>query len=156
MSPITHLFASWLVAAKTTDNLRDRRLVALSGILPDLDGGGMIADFARHTFKGGDDFFFYQKYHHYLLHGLFGAAVIAAALACFAQRPRCVALLSFLLVHLHLLCDLLGSRGPSREDLWPIYYLGPFAGTGFGFGNTSGRWMPGQTGCSRFSCSPGA
>jgi len=87
----------------------------------------MIADFARHTFKGGDDFFFYQKYHHYLLHGLFGAAVIAAALACFAQRPRCVALLSFLLVHLHLLCDLLGSRGPSREDLWPIYYLGPFS-----------------------------
>ena len=24
--------------------------------------------------------------------------------------------------HLHLLCDLLGSRGPSLADLWPICY----------------------------------
>ena len=38
MSPITHLLASWIVAAKTTDNLRDRRLVTLAGVLPDLDG----------------------------------------------------------------------------------------------------------------------
>jgi hypothetical protein len=31
MSPITHLPASWIVAAKTTDNPRDCRLAALPG-----------------------------------------------------------------------------------------------------------------------------
>jgi hypothetical protein len=38
MSPLTHLLASWIVAAKTTDNPRDRRLVTLAGVAPDLDG----------------------------------------------------------------------------------------------------------------------
>src|SRR5437867_4114686 len=111
MSPVTHLFASWIIAAKTTDNLRDRRLVALSGILPDLDGAGILVDFARQAFHGEDDFFYYQKYHHYLLHGLFGAVLIGAALACLAQRRWRVAVFSFLLVHLHLLFDFVGSRG---------------------------------------------
>jgi len=127
MSPITHLFASWVVAAKTTDNLRDRRLVALSGILPDLDGGGMLVDVARHILQRGDDFFYYQKYHHLLFHGFFGALLIGLGLMCFARKRGRVFLLAFLMVHLHLLCDLLGSRGPSAVDLWPIHYLGPFS-----------------------------
>jgi len=38
MSPETHLLASWIVAAKTTDNPRDCRLVTLAGILPNGDG----------------------------------------------------------------------------------------------------------------------
>src|SRR2546428_5564833 len=29
--------------------------------------------------------------------------------------------------HLDLLCDLIGSRGPSAVDLWPIFYFGPFS-----------------------------
>lgn len=126
MSPITHLFASWLVAAKTTDNLRDRRLVALSGLAPDLDGLGIAADFTRHALQGGEDFFYYQKFHHTLLHGVFGAALIALVLACFAERRGRVLLLSFLAAHLHFLCDLAGSRGPGVEDNWPIHYLMPF------------------------------
>ena len=128
MSPVTHLFASWLIAAKTTDNPRDRRLVTLSGILPDLDGAGIVADFAKQIFQGGDDFHYYQLYHHFLLHGIFGAAIISTVLACFAHNRWRVAVLSFLLVHLHFLGDLLGSRGPSPSDLWPILYLAPFSG----------------------------
>ena len=46
MSPATHLFVSWVIAAKTTDNPRDCRLVTLAGILPDLDGLGLIPDVA--------------------------------------------------------------------------------------------------------------
>ena len=34
--------------------------------------------------------------------------------------------LAILVTHIHFLCDFLGSRGPSPEDLWPIFYLGPF------------------------------
>jgi hypothetical protein len=36
------------------------------------------------------------------------------------------AVLSLVTFHLHLLCDLAGFRGPSPEDLWPIFYFGPF------------------------------
>lgn len=127
MSPITHLFASWVVAAKTTDNLRDRRLVALSGLLPDLDGAGMLIDLARQAGHVADDYWFYQKYHHLLLHGVFGALVIALALACFARARFRVFVVCLLVAHLHLVCDLVGSRGPTPLDVWPIHYLGPFS-----------------------------
>jgi hypothetical protein len=33
---------------------------------------------------------------------------------------------SLVTFHLHLLCDLLGSRGPTPADLWPICYSEPF------------------------------
>jgi hypothetical protein len=46
---------------------------------------------------------------------------------CLARERGRVALLALLVFHLHLLCDLVGSRGPSPSDLWPILYLGPFS-----------------------------
>jgi hypothetical protein len=125
VSPETHLLASWIIAAKTTDNPRDCRLVTLAGILPDADGLGLIAD-AVSGWLGGRQTNFYQHYHHYLLHGALGGVLIAALLACFARHPVRVALLALLVFHLHLLCDFVGSRGPAPEDLWPIFYLGPF------------------------------
>ncbi len=127
MSPVTHLFASWLVAARTTDNVRDRRLVALSGLAPDLDGAGILVDFARHALGQGDNYFYYQKFHHSLLHGIFGAVLLGLFLGMFAQRRGRVILLCVLVAHLHFLCDLVGSRGPGVEDNWPIHYLAPFS-----------------------------
>jgi inner membrane protein len=52
MSPETHLFASWIIATKTTRNLRDSRLVTLAGILPDADGLGLIVDMFT-NWRGG-------------------------------------------------------------------------------------------------------
>lgn len=126
MSPVTHLLASWIIAAKTTDHPRDVRLVTLAGIAPDLDGLGLLADMTRNAFTGGERFPLYQHYHHYLLHGIAGGLLIAVLLAAFAQRRWRVLLLALAVFHLHLLCDFVGSRGPSPEDLWPIFYLGPF------------------------------
>ncbi len=126
MAPETHLLASWIIAAKTTDNPRDCRLVALAGILPDADGLGVIADYVNQWLGRGNSFFYYNRYHHYLLHGALGGLVIALVLACFARRHWRVGLLALAVFHLHLLCDFVGSRGPSAEDLWPIYYYGPF------------------------------
>lgn len=124
MSPTTHLLASWIVAAKTTDNPRDCRLVALAGVLPDLDGLGMVGDIfnsvVRHKHTE-----YYQQYHHYWTHGLWGALVITAALVCFARRRGRVAILALLAYHLHLLCDFVGSRGPDPADKWPIFYFAP-------------------------------
>jgi hypothetical protein len=124
MSPTTHLLASWLVAAGTTDNLRDRRLVTLAGIAPDLDGLGIILDIANGSFARGQ-VYYYPEYHHWLMHGLPGALVCAALLTLFARRRAPVFFLCLLVYHLHLLCDLVGSRGPGPDDLWPIFYLGP-------------------------------
>jgi inner membrane protein len=125
VSPETHLLASWIIAAKTTDNARDCRLVALAGILPDADGLGLVAD-AISGWVGGRQTQFYAHYHHYLLHGALGGILIAVFMACFARQRWRVALLVLLVFHLHLLCDFVGSRGPAPEDLWPIFYFGPF------------------------------
>jgi hypothetical protein len=100
-------------------------LVTLAGILPDVDGLGLALDLANSAL-GRQPTFYYAQYHHYLLHGIFGAVVITLLLTCFAEQRWRVALLSFALFHLDLLCDFVGSRGPSPEDLWPIFYYGPF------------------------------
>jgi len=126
MTPATHLFASWLIAAKATNNLRDCRLVTLAGILPDADGFGLLMDLGARA-MGNEQTWFYGRYHHYLLHGLFGGLFITGVLTCFARERVRVALLCLALFHLHVLCDLAGSRGPSPEDLWPIFYFGPFS-----------------------------
>jgi inner membrane protein len=126
MSPEAHLFASWIVAVKTTDNPHDCRLVALAGILPDADGLGLLVDVANHAL-GRPATFLYPEYHHYLLHGAWGAVLVALGLAGFARDRGRVFLLALVTFHLHLLCDFVGSRGPSPNDLWPIYYLGPLS-----------------------------
>ncbi len=126
MSPFTHLLASWIVAAKGTDNARDCRLVALAGIAPDADGLGIVVDLVNRALDRPVRFA-YLEYHHYLLHGIFGGLLIATLAALAARRHTRVLLLSFLVFHLHLLCDLAGSRGPSPADLWPVFYLGPFS-----------------------------
>jgi inner membrane protein len=125
VNPETHLLASWVIGAKTTDNARDCRLVALAGILPDVDGLGLLGDGLSRAL-GCKKTFYYEHYHHYLLHGAFGGVLITALLVLFAHRKWRVALLCLAVFHLHLLCDFLGSRGPSRDDLWPIFYFGPF------------------------------
>ncbi|MGA2541380.1 MAG: metal-dependent hydrolase [Verrucomicrobiota bacterium] len=126
MAPVTHLLASWIIAAKTTDNPRDCRLVALAGILPDLDGLGIVADLFNRA-VGNPDHEYYQRFHHYWMHGGLGAVVTTAALVCFARRRVRVAILALLVYHLHLLCDLVGSRGPDPGDKWPIWYLAPLS-----------------------------
>ena len=127
MSPLTHFVGSWLIAAATTDNPRDRKLVALAGILPDLDGLGLLADVGRAVVSGEPVIFeSYQRYHHVLMHGWPGAIAACATLACFARRRFRAAALCLLTFHLHLACDLVGSRGPSAADIWPILYGEPF------------------------------
>ena len=126
MSPFTHLIGSWLVASATTSNPRDRKLVTLAGVLPDADGLGAVADVVGSFISGKEcTFYYYQTYHHFLLHGWPGAVAISMLLTFFARQRRQVFLLCLLTFHLHLLCDLLGSRGPTIGDLWPICYSEP-------------------------------
>jgi len=124
--PETHLLVSWVVGANSTDTARDCRLAALAGILPDAEGLGLFVDMAAPAL-GFNKTLLYEHYHHYLLHGLFGGVLIALLLACFARRKWRVAILALVVFHIHLLCDFIGSRGPEPEDLWPLFYYGPFS-----------------------------
>src|SRR5262249_45685286 len=102
MNPETHLLVSWVIGAAATDNERDCRLVALAGILPDADGLGLVVEGLTRA-VGWKKTFLYAHYHHFLLHGAFGAILIAGILTLFAQRKWRVALLCLAVFHLHLL-----------------------------------------------------
>ena len=126
MSPVAHFLGSWLIASATTTNPRDRKLVTVAGIIPDADGFGLIADVAVSLVTGRENAFsYYQRYHHELLHGWPAAIFVSVLLACFARQRGRVVWLCLLTFHLHLVCDLLGSRGPAPSDLWPISYGEP-------------------------------
>jgi inner membrane protein len=126
VSPITHFFGSWLVASATANNPRDRTLITLAGVAPDLDGLGILVDVAQSWISGTENtFHYYQYYHHYLLHGWPGAVLICGLLTFFARQHWRVLLMCLVTFHLHLLCDLVGSRGPTPSDLWPICYNEP-------------------------------
>lgn len=147
MSPVTHFFAGWLVAA-TADiaipgslTRRDKVLIVAAGVAPDLDGLGIVPELL--TRQSAHPLLWFSQFHH-TLHTLAFALVcavvtflIAGPLRGFAfgpairgrqlpSHPWITSLLVFLSFHLHLLCDLIGSRGPDG-DQWPIPYLKPFS-----------------------------
>jgi hypothetical protein len=104
-----HLAISWLIGHRLPER-RDRRLVAWSGLAPDLDALSLLGGAAA-----------YSEYHHVLTHGVVAAVVgTAIGTACARERWK-VLLLSLLAFHVHLVCDLLGS---GRD--WPIVYFYPF------------------------------
>jgi len=112
VNPIVHAELSWLTGARLGDR-RDRVLITLAGVVPDLDGLTLLAGVEA-----------YAKWHHLLTHGLVAAVAFSVLFAALARRKLLVGLLSCLAFHLHLLCDLAGS-GPG----WPISYWYPFSDT---------------------------
>lgn len=125
MSPITHFLASWTLGDAAGCRSRDRALVAWCGLCPDLDGLGIAIDVANGVV--GRASWYYGLYHHRLLHGVVAAVVLPAIMALFATQRLRMYLLGVVVIHLHLLCDLVGSRGPGVEDIWPIHYLAPLS-----------------------------
>jgi inner membrane protein len=124
MHPATHFLLSWTVADAVGLQPRDRALVTWCGVLADLDGLGLLIDVGNELL-GRPDTGYYPDYHHFLLHGLPGALFLSGLLCLFARQRWRVFGWGLVVFHLHLLCDLVGSRGPSPTDLWPIYYLAP-------------------------------
>jgi len=124
MSPITHLLISWSVANISKINRRERALVTLAGVVPDIDGAGLIIDVFSH---GSDQpLQLWSMYHHILGHNIgFGLLLVIVTFAL-STRRWATSLLVFMSFHLHLLCDLLGSKGPDGYQ-WPIPYLFPFS-----------------------------
>ncbi|MGO8752092.1 MAG: metal-dependent hydrolase [Thermoguttaceae bacterium] len=125
MNPITHLLASWTLAENSGSDSRDTALIAWAGVAPDLDGLGALVDGVNGIV--GRQTFLYGTYHHFLLHGLFAALALPTVFCIWAHHRVRVFVWGFAAVHLHMLCDLVGSRGPDPEDIWPIPYLAPFS-----------------------------
>lgn len=121
MSPITHFLAGWALAHTAKLNPRERMLVSVAGVIPDLDGFGIVVDLAT---RGATDW--WGHFHHELGHNLGFCLLVTVVFACLAKRKGVTALLVFLSFHLHLLCDIIGARGPDG-DQWPIPYLEPFS-----------------------------
>ncbi len=120
MYPGTHLLVSWVSGATFLKSRRERTIVAWFGVAPDLDGLGFIIDNITGTTA------FYLKYHHYVGHSVVSAFVLASFASLIAKSEKKLTwILTFLVVHLHLFCDVIGAKGPDGYQ-WPIYYLYPF------------------------------
>ena len=102
---------------------RDRALITLAGVVPDIDGLGAIPEVL--TRNSAHPLEWFSRYHHHLHNLAFGLFVTALALALANHRlvTAGMALASF---HLHLLEDIVGGRGPDGYP-WPIPYLKPFS-----------------------------
>jgi inner membrane protein len=123
MSPVTHFFTGWVLANCARLNRKDRALVTLACVIPDIDGIGIVPEIlTRHS---QHPLLWFSLYHH-SLHNLTFAVVVAAVAFAIATRRWTTGLLVLLSFHLHLLEDVLGSRGPDG-DQWPIPYLAPFS-----------------------------
>ena len=124
MSPITHLLISWDIANVLPFERRDRTLVTLAGVIPDLDGLGAIPELL--TRNSTHPLFWYADYHHILGHNLLFGVIVALGSLALATKRWQTGLLAFLIFHLHLLGDVVGARGPDGYQ-WPIPYLYPFS-----------------------------
>ncbi len=123
MSPVTHFFLGWCVANLDGLDRRERGMVTVAGIAADVDGLGIVAEYLT---RGSDrPLLWWSEYHHVLAHNLLFGLFLVGFSFLLATRKWLTALLVFFSFHLHLLCDLVGARGPEGEQ-WPIPYLYPF------------------------------
>jgi hypothetical protein len=123
MSPVTHFFTGWVFANCFGLERRDRALVTVACVAPDIDGLGIIPELL--TRNSAHPLLWFSLYHH-SLHNLGFALVTAAIVMALAAQKWKAGLLALLSFHLHLFEDVLGSRGPDGYQ-WPIPYLSPFS-----------------------------
>jgi len=123
MSPVTHFLTGWTLANCAKLERGDRIIVTLACVAPDIDGLGIIPELL--TRNSAHPVLWFTLYHH-SLHTLLFAIVVTLFAFVLAKRKTTTALLTFLSFHIHLLEDVLGSRGPDGYQ-WPIPYLMPFS-----------------------------
>ncbi len=124
MSPITHFLAGWLVAESVSLSQRERTAVTIAAIIPDIDALGIVAE--KLTAQSDYPLLWWTKYHHVLAHNL-GFCLLTVIIVFFmAKRKMVTAGLAAISFHLHLVCDIIGARGPEGCQ-WPIPYLLPFS-----------------------------
>ncbi|WP_196161265.1 metal-dependent hydrolase [Reinekea sp. G2M2-21] len=115
---------SWLSSNLVKVGQKERAIITVAGIAPDVDGIGLLLDPIIRAFGGTSNY--WGQWHH-TLHSFTFCMLIAAASYVLAKANKfTVACVAFIVFHLHLLFDLVGSRGPDGYQ-WPIPYLEPFS-----------------------------
>ena len=123
MRPVTHFLTGWVLANAGPFERRERTIVTLAAVIPDVDGLGIIPELI--TRRTGHPLLWFSQYHHSLHTLLF--AVVILVLAFFLSGRRWIpAVFAFIAFHAHLVEDLVGARGPDGY-MWPIPYLFPFS-----------------------------
>lgn len=139
LSPITHGLLSWTLGERWLPQDRDVALVALVGLAPDLDSLGVVCDLSN-AWLGRPATDLYGTLHHWVMHGAAAGLLLSGLAAAAAQDKVRVGWLALVAFHLHLLADVVGSRGPDpSEGIWPVYYWGPFTDQA-GVWVWSGQW----------------
>ena len=124
LNPITHFLVSWTVANAAPLEKRDRAIVSLAGVAPDVDGLGIVPELL--TRGTSHPLPWFSEYHHVIAHNVAGAAVATGLAFALARKRPLTAALACVTFHLHLFCDVLGAKGPDGSQ-WPIPYLLPFS-----------------------------
>lgn len=135
----SHLIISWFAAeAAGVVSARDRRIVALSGLAPDVD---VLAYVGAILYFGMDRELAFERVwqvvHHRYTHGLGFVLLTAVVAFIFAgrgtrrgesafRRAAGVAVLSMMASIVHIFCDVVGG-GPT----WPVYPLWPVSDAGW-------------------------
>lgn len=128
MHPAAHLLAGWTLAEVAGLKARDRALVTWASVIPDIDGLGMLIDYAIYLLElPATDY--YETYHRVFGHRL-PAAVLFTIIGCtIVDRKFYTTILIFLSYHMHLLFDVVGSRGSNPADIWTLSYFAPISGS---------------------------
>ncbi len=117
MSPIIHLITAWLIAMFFAIELKERRIVVLAGIIPDIDGAFILFNFEA-----------YLEYHHTFGHSyVFGIPFILITAFLFLDNIKLklkVSLIALLGFTSHLVLDMIGSD-------WPVSLLYPLSREGY-------------------------
>jgi hypothetical protein len=112
-----HLFISWHLARQISPDVKVRRWVGWAGVLPDLDGLGLLVD--RATGRTN----LYEDWHHLLGHNFLAAILLAVLAASFCRSAKAGAW-AWVSFHLHMAADLISGRGPDGST-WPLFYGWP-------------------------------
>src|SRR5512146_1113685 len=134
MSPVTHFLTGWVIANSTALGRRERALVTLAAVVPDIDGFGAIPELL--TRNTAHPLLWFSRYHHALHNVFFALMVTVVALTVAKTRRWLTAGLVLLTFHVHLLEDLAGARGPDG-DPWPLPYFVPLSHAEWTW---SGQW----------------
>lgn len=122
MAPQQHLVISWVLSNLGYDKRRDRIVATVCGVIPDIDGLGIIID----KILGDGSYYYYMSWHRKVGHSIVGVLVVAVLAYLICNRKVLPALVAGLTYVTHLLLDLVGSGGPDG-DIWGSWLFWPFS-----------------------------
>jgi inner membrane protein len=93
MSPVTHFLSGWVLANCAKLDRKDRALVTLACVIPDIDGLGIIPEIL--TRNSAHPLLWFTLYHH-SLHNLAFALIVSAVAFVVATRKWATGLLALL------------------------------------------------------------